>query len=85
MQGSNFGKSNTKAFSHLRSRPRIMLVALAAFVAGHGIFFHFVPQISAWRAGVSGVLILSVVLLVMATHLGFFAGMTRSLRHLFRR
>ena len=85
MQVSNSGKSAVDAFSYLRSRPWITLMILAGLVAGHGVFFYFLAQISAWHAGVSGVLISGVVLLIIATHLGLFAALFRPLRRLFGR
>lgn len=85
MQAGNSGNNVTKARSHLRSRPRIMLVILAGLVAGHGSFFYFLPRTTSWRARVSGVLVSGVVLLIVATHLGLFAATARPLRRLFGR
>jgi len=73
------------ALSHLRSRPWIMLVVLIGLVTGHAILFYRLRQAGMLHAGVSGVVVSGVALLILAKHLGLFAALLRPLHGLFRR
>jgi len=73
------------ALSHLRSRPWIMLAVFIGLVAGHMILFYILRQAGTVYAGVSGVVVSAVVLIILAKHLGLFAALLRPLHTLFRR
>ena len=72
------------ALSLLRSRPWTMPVVLAGLVAVHAILFQIVRRTGMSHAGVSGALISGLVLLIIAKHLGLFAGLLRALHGRFR-
>jgi hypothetical protein len=54
--------------SHLRSRPWLMLIILIGLVAGHAILLYLLRQTRMPHAGVWGVVVSGVVLLVVARH-----------------
>jgi hypothetical protein len=62
-----------------------MVIILIGLVAGHAIVFYFLQHVGMSHAGVSGVVLSSVVLLVVAKHLGLFAALLRPIHGLFRR
>ena len=71
------------ALSHLRSQPWMILIILIGLVAGHSILLYFLQAVMS-HAGVSGVAVSGVVLLIVAKHLGLFAALLRPLQGLFR-
>jgi hypothetical protein len=73
------------ALSHWRSRPRMILMVLIGLVAGHAILLYVLRQTGMSHAGVSGVVVSGLVLLVVAKHLGLLAALVRAVHGLFRR
>ena len=66
-------------------RPWILAVVATGFVAGHLILFHALRHSGMSHVALPSAVVMGVVLLMIAKHLGLLAGLARLLHSRFRR
>ena len=70
----------------LRRHSRVLIVILTiGFVVGHVILFHIWRNGSPSRLTFSGIAVATIIVLMVAKHLGLAAALVRSLQSHFRR
>lgn len=72
------------ALSHLRSRPRMLLIVLIGLVAGHAILFYLLRHSSMSLRALPSAVVAGVVLLIIAKHLRLLGALLRCLYALLR-
>ena len=70
---------------YLRSRPRTLAVLVIGFVAGHLILFHVLRRSRVSHVALPTAVVVGLVRLMIAKHVGILAALLRSLHVRFRR